>query len=126
MTCSIRSGRITLSRSMPSWCWVLMSTAFSATGLPSSYSNVTWVLPSGRRYGSWPDLRTSARRSARRWAVQIGSGMQVRRLVAGVAEHHPLVAGTLGVDLVLAALAAAQLLAGVDALGDVRALLVDR
>ena len=51
---------------------------------------------------------------------------QVRRLVAGEAEHHALVAGALGVELVLAAGAAAQLLAGVDALGDVRALLVDR
>ena len=67
---------------MPSWCWVLISTVFSATGTPSSYSYVTCVLPSGRRYGTWPDLRTAARRSARRWAVQIGSGIR-----SGVSSH---------------------------------------
>ena len=38
ITCSIRSGRITVSRSMPSWCCVEMSTVLSATGTPSSYS----------------------------------------------------------------------------------------
>ena len=47
-------------------------------------------------------------------------------LVAGVAEHHPLVAGALGVEQVLAALARPHLLRGVDALADVGALLVDR
>ena len=44
-------------------------------GMPRSYSTVTWVLPSGRRYGSWPDLRTSASRRAIRWASAIGSGI---------------------------------------------------
>ena len=51
---------------------------------------------------------------------------EVRRLVAGVAEHHPLVAGALGVEHVLAALAAAQLEGGVDALRDVGRLRVER
>ena len=36
----------------------------------------TWVLPSGRRYGTAPARRTWARRSERRWASQIGSGMR--------------------------------------------------
>ena len=40
-----------------------------------AYSIVTWVLPSGRRYGSWPVRRTSDRRRAMRWARAIGSGM---------------------------------------------------
>ena len=46
-------------------------------------------------------------------------------LVAGVAEHHPLVAGALRVEQVLAALARPHLLRGVDALADVGALLVE-
>ena len=76
ITCSIRSGRMTVSRSMPSWCWVLMSTLFSRTGRPFSYSTLTWVLPSGRRYGMAPLLRTSVRRSLRRWASQMGMGIR--------------------------------------------------
>ena len=48
-------------------------------------------------------------------------------LVAGVAEHHPLVAGALLVELVvLAGGAGADLLGVVDALGDVGRLLVER
>ena len=48
-------------------------------------------------------------------------------LVAGVAEHHPLVAGALLVELVvLAGGARADLFGVVDALGDVGRLLVDR
>ena len=34
----------------------------------------TWVLPSGRRYPSWPVRRTWASRMLRRCASQIGSG----------------------------------------------------
>jgi hypothetical protein len=44
---------------------------------------------------------------------------QVVGLVAGVAEHHPLVAGALGVEDVLTGLAGAGLVGGVDALRDV-------
>ena len=51
---------------------------------------------------------------------------EVGRLVAGVPEHHPLVTGTLGVELVLASRAGAQLVGGGDALGDVGRLLVER
>jgi hypothetical protein len=46
-------------------------------------------------------------------------GHEIRRLVAGVAEHHPLVPGALGVQHVLATLAAAQLERSVDTLRDV-------
>ena len=51
------------------------TTVRTRTGTPCSYSTVTCVLPSGRRYGSWPDLRTSASRRAMRWASAIGSGI---------------------------------------------------
>jgi hypothetical protein len=50
---------------------------------------------------------------------------QVVGLVAGIAEHHPLVAGPLRVEDVLAALAAADLEGGIDTLGDVGRLLID-
>ena len=50
--------------------------ASTRTGLSSSsYSMVTWVLPSGRRYGSVPSLRTAVSCSARRCAMVIGSGI---------------------------------------------------
>ena len=51
---------------------------------------------------------------------------QRRRLVAGVAEHHPLVAGAGDIELVLVGLIGALLIGLVDALRDVRRLLVDR
>ena len=51
---------------------------------------------------------------------------QLRGLVGGVAEHHPLVAGPGQIELVVAAGAGAGLKRLVDALGDVRRLLVDR
>ena len=51
---------------------------------------------------------------------------EVFGLVAGVPEHHALVAGALAVEVVLARLAGADLFALVDALGDVGRLLVDR
>jgi hypothetical protein len=50
---------------------------------------------------------------------------QVGRLVAGVAEHHALVAGALQLELVLGRPGAADLFALVHALRDVGALLVD-
>ena len=51
---------------------------------------------------------------------------EVGGLVDGVAEHHPLVAGALAVEQVLAGHAGAGLEGGVDALGDVGRLRVDR
>ena len=76
ITCSIRSGRISVSRLTPSRCCVEIRTVDNLTGRPSTYSKVTWVFPSGRRYGMSPLLRTSVRRSARRCANQIGRGMR--------------------------------------------------
>ena len=93
---------------------------------PSVYSTVTCALavgPQPRHLSRPAGPRPAARRGG--GPVQIGSGMRTARLVAGEAEHHPLVAGTLGVELVTRH-AVAELLAPVDALGDVRALLVDR
>ena len=51
---------------------------------------------------------------------------QLVGLVGGVAEHHALVAGARHVQLVLVGGIVARLIGGVDALGDVRRLLVDR
>ena len=76
MTCSVRSGLIIASMSMPGPCCVEISTVDRRFGLPSTYSTETWVLPSGRRYGSVPDLRTSESRNASLCASQIGIGMR--------------------------------------------------
>ena len=51
---------------------------------------------------------------------------QLRRLVGGVAEHHSLVAGAGDVELVAVGGVLPGLVGGVDALGDVGRLLVDR
>ena len=49
MTFSITSAR-SCSMLTLSLCWLEMTTASTRTGLPfSSYSTVTWLLPSGRR-----------------------------------------------------------------------------
>ena len=106
MTCSMQVGQQERRRGRcPALCWVEMSTVVEPRpgGRPRSRC-VTWVLPSGRRYGERPglaDLRRGA--AASRCASQIGSGMRSGGLVAGVAEHHPLVARALGVEHVLAA-----------------------
>ena len=56
---------------------------------------MTWLLPSGRKNLTVPFLRTSASRSASWCASMMGSGHQLGGLVAGVAEHHALIAGAL-------------------------------
>ena len=61
--------------STSSSCCAEMTTVCTRTGRPSSYSIVTWLLPSGRRYGRTPALRTSARRLASRCATAMGIGM---------------------------------------------------
>ena len=55
--------------------------------------SMTWLFPSGRRYGTTPALRTSARRSGE--PVRHGDRQrhQLLGLAAGEAEHHALVAG---------------------------------
>ncbi len=69
---------------------------------------VTWVFPSGRRYGRIPALRTSARRCGQPVGQPHRQRHEVLGLGAGVAEHHPLVAGALGVEGVLARHAGAR------------------
>jgi hypothetical protein len=94
------------------------TTVSTRTGRSPSYSMVTWVLPSGRRYGITPLLRTSVSEADSRCASMIGKRHQLGRLVAGVAEHQALVAGALPVERVVRALV--TLLVGVvDTLGDV-------
>ena len=76
----------------PGSCWVEISTLQSRFGTPSSYSIVTCVLPSGRTNGSVPsspDLGQSLREPVRE---PDRHRHEVSGLVAGVAEHHPLVA----------------------------------
>ena len=70
---------------------------------------MTWLLPSGRRK-SRPARRAFASCAGDGVRVLDGRRHELRRLVAGVAEHHALVAGA----------------ARVDALADVGRLLVDR
>ena len=94
-----------------------------ASGTPCSYSTVTWVLPSGRRYGSWPDLRTSASRARHAVGERDRQRHELGRLAAGEAEHHPLVAGA---ELVRDAASSRTSSAAFDALRDVRRLLLDR
>ena len=59
-------------------------------------------------------------------ASAIGSGISSSVSLRRVAEHHPLVAGAGDVELVLVGRVVARLVGRVDALGDVRGLLVDR
>ena len=75
--------------------------------------------------GKHPDF--SHLRQALRQTVGQPNGCrhEVVGLVAGVTEHHPLVAGALAEERVLAAHALAHLVGGVDADGDVLGLLAD-
>ncbi len=75
MTCFLTSlSRVSSSTS--SECCEDSTTVSTRTGrLSASYSMVTCVFPSGRRYGSVPSLRTAVSCSARRWAITIGSGI---------------------------------------------------
>ena len=113
--------------SMPSACWVEIRTVSTRTGLCPSYSIVTWVFPSGRRYGRTPrlaDLRQALREPMRepdRRRHQLG----LHPFVACEAEHHALVARAEEVELVLL-LRTPNLEGFVDALRDVRRLLLDR
>jgi hypothetical protein len=63
-------------------CWLETTTVLSRTGRSPSYSMVTCVFPSGRRYGTVPSRRTAASRRASRCASAIGSGIS-----SGVSEQ---------------------------------------
>src|SRR6478752_348769 len=71
ITSASMSGRRSVSTSTSSRCCAEISTVSTRTGLPSTYSTDTWLLPSGRRYGTTPALRTSESRFDKRWAVEI-------------------------------------------------------
>ena len=117
---------MTVSRSTPSWCCVEISavTGERACRAVVLERHLRLAVGAQVRHGAGlahlGELLGHAVRQPDRQRHEVGG------VVAGVAEHHPLVAGALAVDDVLAAAAAAQLLALVDALGDVAALLVDR
>ena len=69
-----------------------MTTASMRAGLPSTYSTVTWLLPSGRRKSSSPERRTCDKRRDSLCASMIGSGISSVGFIARVAEHQALVA----------------------------------
>jgi hypothetical protein len=107
-------------------CWVEISTFSMLDRLGRRRTRtVTWVLPSGRRYGSWPSLRTSAARRASRCARRSAaasapaSRWSRSRTSCPGRRRRP-------VELVLAVGPYASRSRQVDALGDVRRLLVDR
>ena len=101
-----------------------MSTVSSRFGTPSSYSTVTWVLPSGRRIvddALLAHLREPARQPVRE---PDRHRHEVVGVVARVTEHHSLVARA---DLVVDVAGAGRLLERlVDTHRDVGRLLVDR
>jgi len=74
MICSSTSRRKTSVATEESCC-VDTTTVSMRTGRPSWYSTVTWVLPSGRKYGRLPDRRTSESRRTSRCAISIGIGI---------------------------------------------------
>src|SRR5512132_983185 len=69
------SGASRVSTSTSSRCCALISTVSTRLAVVPSYAIVTWLLPSGRRYGITPALRTSASRLANLCAIAIGSGI---------------------------------------------------
>jgi hypothetical protein len=79
MAASMTSARMPSASSRMSTsgsCWALTNTVWTRAGRPSSsYSTVTWLLPSGRRNGSEPSRRASASRRAVAWASWIGIGI---------------------------------------------------
>ncbi len=72
-TCSHKSPAI--NDSAPSRCCVEINNFSTPTGRPSRYRTVTCVFPSGRKYPTNPDFRTSANRFANRCANEIGNGI---------------------------------------------------
>ena len=119
MTCSMRSGRITVSRSMPSWCWVRDQHRLQRHRLAVLVLERHLRLAVGAQVRHLAGLADLGQALGQAVGGPDRQRHQVGRLVAGVAEHHPLVAGALGVERVLAGLPTAHLLGAVHALGDV-------
>ena len=67
------------------------------TGLPSTYSTETWLLPSGRRYFSVPALAHFRELLAEAVRQLNRQRHQLRGFVAGVAEHQALIARAAGI-----------------------------
>ena len=108
--------------SMSAACWLDTTTVSSRTGLWPSYSMVTWVLPSGRRYGHGAALADRGQPAGEPVGERDRQRHQLGGVVAGVAEHQALVAGALPVQRVVRRPADAVLVRVVDALRDVRRL----
>src|ERR1035441_1288112 len=138
------SGVSSSFRSMSGACWADTTTVSSRTGSWPTYSIVTWVLPSGRRYGTSPLRLSSDRRRASGAAVgQVAGGPaqgraggepvrehdrqrhQLGGFPARETEHDALVTRALPVQFA-GALALTVLEGVLHALGDVRGLGADR
>ena len=78
-------------------CCVDTTTVVTRTGRFCSYSTVTCAFPSGRSHGRSPHFRRSASARVSACASMNRHRHELGRLVARVAEHHPLVAGAAGV-----------------------------
>ena len=75
ITCARMPSR-TVSISVSAECCEDMTIVSTRKGFPSeSYSTVTWLFPSGRRYGKMPFFRTSVRRAVSLCARLIGRGI---------------------------------------------------
>ena len=74
MMCFFTSRRKS-SVEMSGLCCVEMTTASMRLGVLSTYSTLTWLLPSGRRKSRMPSRRTSESRRTSLWAIMMGSGI---------------------------------------------------
>ena len=117
-------GASSVSTSTSSRCCALISTVSTRLAVVPSYAIVTWLLPSGRRYGITPPC---ARRPAawRGGAPSRSAAASARRSRGRRTEHHPLVPGAERVELVdRSTLAVLERI--VDAPCDVGGLFLDR
>ena len=96
MMCFFTSARRS-SVETSSSCWVETTTASMRVGLPSTYSTLTWLLPSGRRNSSVPARRTSLSWRTSLWASMMGSGISSGVSSQAIAEHQALIAGAAGI-----------------------------
>ncbi len=113
MTCSLIVLTISACETFGSCC-VETTTVSTRTGVKPSYSMVTWLLASGRSQGIVPSFRKLGDPIDDPVCQGDRQRHQLGGVVAGEAEHHPLVAGA---DVL------APLGVFVDAHGDVRRLL---
>ena len=124
ITCSMRSLRICPSMSMPGACWLEMSTVDSATGPAVVVDDAHLGLAVGPQVVEQPFLAHRGEAAGEPVREPDRHRHEVVGVVAGVPEHHPLVARAHLV--VVVGETVADLLRLVDALGDVGRLLVDR